>query len=302
MMDSLSPVLAEVGLADTRDIMPGLPQKIVLDVVNSINVTQDLERVQNGRSKLRHRLIDSITGAGAKRQKTVNENHTEAIRGLFDFAVGLAKSIELTKSAVIQINNQLQEVHRNIEYLATDVYELHDRLEQHIDWSQQRIHQLQEAITQVAIEERANKHLERVIDKWAAGRLNQYSPLSQLYVVIDDLYWGNFGELCKIYPDSQACKESIDHAQDKLLIQLQTQMKTQAPIELAKWIPGEQSISPEEQLTLSYMGDWANRHQHFPRTATSVSNAPTVGIPFQFDCALAVGRMWKQSMEARLHA
>jgi hypothetical protein len=300
-MDSLSLVLAEVGLADTRDVMPGLPQKIVLDIVNSINVVQDIERIQCKRSRLRHRLIDSITGAGANRQKAVNENHTEAIRGVFDFAVGLAKSIEFTNSAVTEINKQLQKVHNNIEDLATDVYELHERLKQHIDWSQQRINQLQEAVTQVAIEERANKHLERVIDKWAAGRLGQYSPLSQLYIVIDDLFWGCFGELCKSYPDSQACKESMDHAQDKLLIQLQAQMQTQAPIELAKWIPGKQMLSREEQLTLAYMGDWTNRHQYFPRTATSVCDEPAIGIPLQFDCALAVGRMWKQSMEVRLH-
>jgi len=300
-MDSLNPVLAEAGLADSRDVMPGLPHKIVLDIVNSINVAQDIERIQSGRNKIRHRLMDSITGVASKRQKVVNENNSEAIRGLFDFAVGLAKSIEMTTSAVTQVNNQLHEVHRNIGYLATDVCELHERLEQHIDWSRHRIGQLQKALTQITTEQRAHAHLERVVDKWTAGRFDQYSPLSQLYLVIDDLYWGDFGELCKCYPGSQACKESISHAQDKLLIQLQSKMETKDPIELAKWIPDKQIISQEEQRTLAYMGDWTNKHQHFPLTATNVSSFPTVGIPLQFDCALAVDRMWKQSMETRLH-
>lgn len=300
-MNSLKSVLVESGLADSRNVMPGLPHKIVLDVVNSINVAQDIERVQSDRNKIRHRLMDSITGVASKRQKAVNENNTEAIRGLFDFAVGLAKSIELTTSVLTQVNNQLHEVNQHIEYLATDICELHGRLEQYIDWSQQRIAQLQETLTQIATEQRAHTHLERVVDKWAAGRLNQYSPLSQLYLVIDDLYWGNFGELCKCYPDSQACKDGIRHAQDKLLIQLQSNMETKASIELAKWMPDKQILSQEEQRTLAYMGDWTNKHQHFPLTATNVSSSPTIGVPLQFDCALAVERMWKQTMETRLH-
>ncbi|BDQ36830.1 hypothetical protein SYK_11900 [Pseudodesulfovibrio nedwellii] len=288
-------------MADTIDVMPGLHQKIVLDVVNSINVAQDVERVQSNRSRIRHRLMDSITGAGGRRQNAINENHTEAIRGLFDFAVELTKSIELTNSVTTQINKQLVEVHKNIKDLALGVCEINDRLEQFIGWSEQRIGQLEERLKETSIEHSAHTHLERAFAKWAAGRLNQYSPITQLYLVIDDLYWGDFGELCKRYPDSQACKNNIGHAQDKLLIQLHTIMETESQIELPKWVTGSHNIPPKEQQSLSYMGDWATKHLHFPRTATNISGSPTVGVPLQFDCAFAVTRMWKQSMEIRLN-
>jgi hypothetical protein len=92
--------------SEISKIMPCIVDKFVIEIANSIQVSQDHVRVQSTRLGKVARLVDGFTGAGAKRQQQINQNLTTGLNSAFEWLNTLTKELTLGFSA-IQVANHL---------------------------------------------------------------------------------------------------------------------------------------------------------------------------------------------------
>ena len=105
-------------MKEVSQLLPCLADKFVIEIANSIQVSQDHVRVQSTRLGKVARLVDSFTGVGAKRQQQINQNLTTGLDAAFEWLNSLTKELTLGFSAIQLANQKITEVQDAVTDLA----------------------------------------------------------------------------------------------------------------------------------------------------------------------------------------
>jgi hypothetical protein len=255
-----------------RTLHPQLTEKAIVDYVNGLEVLDDHLRFRDQTNKkFLTRIWDSITGRTEQRKQIIDRNITTSLetvsfwlqdiqlyQGKSDIAVArLAGKLKETRTGVMRLQERHNELAANVQVIAQDVDQLQIQVQD--QWIQ-----LKSKIRQVDAGRLASAHLEQVFDKWQAERLNSYPPLVRLYIVIDELHWGNFGTYCR----SQFGTSEVHQLMEQLLHKALFQMKQDLGGDVSQLMLPEEWLSPimdlpeESREVLSYLSNWAD-----PQTA-----------------------------------
>lgn len=251
---------------------PSLPEKFVVDFANGIAVTRDHLRVQNERTGMGQRLWDGLTGKAHRRQAGINASLADGVDGALRWLTELSGAVAHSNTALSRVQARVQALQDNLAQLAhysADTRDLLSQLDQRLSTQTEA---LGREVARLSIEQRAERHLSQVFDKWAAGTLRMLPPLARLSASLEDLYWGDFGSLCQARHDPVLCASLLRQLAHKAIIQLNKDV-TDTNGRLGERLDTQYWLAPPETVpgpvpthdaldALQYLGDWAKPDTH----------------------------------------
>lgn len=251
--------------SEISKIMPCIVDKFVIEIANSIQVSQDHVRVQSTRLGKVARLVDGFTGAGAKRQQQINQNLTIGLNSAFEWLNTLTKELTLGFSAIQVANQKITEVQDAVTDLAGFSVETRYLLEELSVNLHDRCDNLDERLSLVEAENKAERQITLLFKQWAAHDFDQISPLLRLYTVLERLYWGDFGDYYRQYHSDHKAKKLIQDLKQRIRLEAIQRLQVDTsigkndflhPLQWAKKNDRELSLDLKE--TYAYMGDWTD--------------------------------------------
>lgn len=267
--------------------MSFLPEKFVVDFANGIDVTRDHIRVQKKKEKFFSRMLDGFSGKSARRQNEINQSLADGVEGALKWLTELTSSVANTNYALTRVNNRVAEIQENLITLANYSADTRQKLETISAQIHSRIDHLSQEINRITKEQRADRQLQQVFNKWGAGKLDQFPPITKCYITLEELYWGDFGDVCRsqVEHDQKLIQSILSDLANRLIQKLikETETSAREPVKLSTWTHHKttsQQTSADWIEALSYAGDWAQPNsQPFVFTATQEPNQLPIFLP-----------------------
>lgn len=291
----------------TRD-HPQLTEKALVDFVNGLEVIDDHIRVREiANNKFVSRLWGDLNGENALRQQTIDQHVTESLKTVSTWLQYLQSQQIQSDLAITKIGNKLLETRQGVIILLEKHNALHHEVEKllvSMDNMNEKYSQLSIRLEQVDDGRLAAQHIEAVFDKWEAGGLNHYPVLIRLFLVFDELYWGDFGHYCRQCGlEHREIQRLTEQVKNKSLIQLKDDcLNNQLPTLTYDWqsyIKQELKNLPAEHCeVISYLTDEAvNDSMPMLWSLNQLANNPrhngllaSVNVPIVLNTQNAVNR------------
>lgn len=248
-------------------IMPCIADKFVIEIANSIHVSQDHIRVQSTKLNKMSRLVDSFTGASARRQNQVNDNLAQGLEGAFEWLNTLTNELNVGFSALKILNQKMTEVQDSVTDLAKFSLHTQGLLEQLTEKINHHISDLDQRLSLVEAESRAHREINLLFKQWQANHFQILSPLERLYTVLERLYWGEFGEYYRNYHSNPKAIKAVEDIKQTIYFEaikcLQSDMQIEVDEYLhpSQWLKRTTSLSVSIKESYAFMGDWTKDEQ-----------------------------------------
>ena len=253
--------------SEIKSIFPYVTDKAIIDFVNGLSTAKELNTVQQHRLSLQQRIFDNLSGKSAIRQTNINDHilsGLETCRGLFQ---ELSKDIEHHGVALLTLESSIQNLEKHLIKTINFAADFKDEFNAFALETQKGLDEIKHELNMQKRLTLAEQQMTRLMDKWAAGGLNQLSPIGRCYAVLDALYWGAFGNLVRLNNTQTA--EFLDNLQDKLIIRLQEDLGIERDQDLMRdeWLKLPENADQSLQDLLAYQGDWClSQAQNYPTT------------------------------------
>ena len=296
---------AQSSIVNLYKLHPQIEQKALFDHINGLEVVNDhLKFRSKANDKFFSRIWGIFTGQESERQQRIDENLSISLSTITAWIQGI--QIDKAESDIIisTLSDKLIETRERIIHIQNIQTNVLEQLSDfHLNFEHQ-LSKLQSKISDVDLAQLANSHLEQVFDKWKAGRLDQYPPLVRLFLVVDELYWGKFGEFCRKLHGEKKSEILQEQLIDKALVQIKQDISgnTYKLFITKEWLYPIQSLPDDTRQTIAYLSNWSNPQKtpitwairnaalpqdHFPR--------PRNRVPHVISCSQAVKHLTHES-------
>lgn len=252
----------------TRD-HPQLADKALVDFINGLEVIDDHIRVREQKnSQFFSRIWGDLNGESALRQQTIDQHVTESLKTVSTWLQCLQSQQIQSDLGIAKVAEKLLETRKGVMLLL----DKHNGLQQQVnnilismDEMNIKYSQLSIKLEQVDKGRLASQHLEAVFDKWEVGDFNHYPVLIRLYLVFDELYWGDFGNYCRHCGlEHYEIKRLIEQVEHKSLIQLKKDWQYGSIFDWQAHIKNDlQQLSGEYLEVIAYLTNQAC-HEKMP--------------------------------------
>lgn len=237
---------------EIQAIFPYVSDKAMIDFVNGLHVAQELNAVQQSRHTLSTRFLDSLSGNGKMRQDNINDHMIHGLESCLGLFQELSHDMERHGVALLALEHSIQNLENSQIKMVHHVLDLKNAVAEHKNELSDLKYELNANKRLILAEQQMN----RLMDKWAAGGLNQLSPIGRCYAVLDALYWGAFGNHLR---NDKNTSEFMDNLRDKLIIRLQNDLNISRDKDLIRdeWLRLPENTDAQLQTILAYQGDWS---------------------------------------------
>ncbi len=268
---------------DLTQILSCLPEKFVVDFANGIDVAQDHIRVQRNRTGYFNRIYDGFTGQGVQRQIEINASLTDGVDGALKWLTELTGSIAKSNYAIVKVNERIGTLLRDVTSLMHYSADTRRQLEDLSSSLNARCNLLALDLARVDFEQRAERQLEQVFNKWAAGKLGAFSIAGRCYATIEELYWGDFGDFCRTH-NNRVRQGFIDDLIHRAMWQLSidSNESINQRVSTHHWLapPANQKFGNDTREALAYLGDWSKpEYQPFVFTTSQFPEELPLALP-----------------------
>ncbi len=239
-----------------------LPEKFVVDFANGIDVTRDHIRVQNNRTSFSARLYDGFTGQGSRRQAEINASLADGVEGALVWLTELTESVARSNLALTRVNQRVASIQTAIARVANYSADTRTQIENLSQQIHVRMDRFSAELIRIAAEQRAEQQLERVFNKWAAGRFATFSNAGRCYAALEELRWGAFGDFCRTAEDQMARNSFLEDLANRVIEQMRVDAdlsKATARIPVDTWLaaPATRETVMDAPEALAYLGNWS---------------------------------------------
>jgi hypothetical protein len=158
-------------LQEKESKIPIITDKILVDLVNSIQVNDDLISFRQ-KQGLFGQFFDSLTGADRKRQLAIDKNVNIAMQSLHSWVLDIANNLNVSNNAIITIEEKLIETRQAIRNQRQDINLLQDivnQLKHRVDNHEHRILKLEQRVYRTEVQHR----IEDAIATWQSKQTYQ---------------------------------------------------------------------------------------------------------------------------------
>lgn len=234
-----------------------LPEKFIVDFANSIDVVRDHTRTQKGQSFM-DRFLSGLIGNDVRRQQSVNASLADGIEGSLRWLTELTKSVVKSNLAISKVS---ETVNNLMQHTATIVsFSLDTR--KTLEFFQKELESFQEEINRINIRLDGESHVDAVMNRWKAGKFQQFSLAGRAYVALEELRWGAFGDLLR-ESDEQQFEKLVDDLINQVVTQLVHDIRTddkQARYPAEYWLQGTEDTLFRDGL--AFLGNRYTRRNH----------------------------------------
>ena len=185
-------------LSAQRRYHPQLTEKALIDLVHGLEVVGDHLRCRDTRSFVR-RIWYAITGRAAREQYLIDINlktGLEAITaGVQDIQAFQAKS----DLALTVVTEKLTETRTALGRQAAR----QSGLEKALSQMQQDLDGLTQRVNKLEARSKADDQVTLLLQQWEERMSRTRSPIVQIFLTIDELWWGDFGRYCRLVRDTE---------------------------------------------------------------------------------------------------
>jgi hypothetical protein len=151
--------------------IPIITNKILVDLVNSIQVNDDLISFRQKRG-LFGQFFDNLTGADRKRQLAIDKNVNIAMQSFHSWVLDIANNLNVSNNAIITIEEKLIETRQAIRNQRQEINVLQDivnQLQHKVEDHEHRILKLEQRVYRTEVQHR----IEDAIAAWQSKRTYQ---------------------------------------------------------------------------------------------------------------------------------
>lgn len=159
------------SLQDLQQQVPIVSDKVLVDLVNGIQVNDDLIRFRQNRGFI-GRLFDGVTGSDLDRQILIDRNCNVGMKSLHQWVLAIADNLrisnialEITQTKLLETRNALRNHRQEIDILKQITEHLQIQLNDH----EQRIHNLEQRVYRIETIQK----IDAIITAWKSGRTYQ---------------------------------------------------------------------------------------------------------------------------------
>jgi hypothetical protein len=210
---------------------PQLKEKAIVDFINGMEVNGDLIRVREEvNSGFISRIWQDITGDSHTRQQQIDKNMEAGLHAVSDWLQVLQSNQVKSDLAITTVSQKLIETRQGLMRLQAHHKDLKvqvDGLMIYVEQLDGKFSDLKNKLYQVDAGRLATQQMDAVYDKWQVGKLDEYPLLVRLYLVLDEMYWGDFGTYCRQYKvNTDEIERLIEQVKNKAIIQMKEDMKS----------------------------------------------------------------------------
>ena len=252
------------SLQDLQQQVPIISDKILVDLVNGIQVNDDLIRFRQNRGFI-GRLFDGITGSDHDRQILIDSNLNVGMKSLHQWVLALADNLrisnialEITQTKLLETRNALRNHRQEIDILKQITEHLQIQLNDH----EQRIHNLEQRVYRIETIQK----IDAIIVAWKSGRTYQgFHWAVQIAFVIREIVDFALSDYERMTGDRLLRRQIIDQliaASNQIpdncfslitLLNLAHQETTSDRLELAQALLEVRSLPPARLAEIPYL-------------------------------------------------
>ena len=252
------------SLQDLQQQVPIVSDKVLVDLVNGIQVNDDLIRFRQNRGFI-GRLFDGVTGSDRDRQILIDSNLNVGIRSLHQWILSLADNLrisnialEITQTKLLETRNALRNHRQEIDILKQITEHLQIQLNDH----EQRIHNLEQRVYRIETIQK----IDAIIVAWKSGRTYQgFHWAVQIAFVIREIVDFALSDYERMTGDRLLRRQIIDQliaASNQIpdncfslitLLNLAHQETTSDRLELAQALLEVRSLPPARLAEIPYL-------------------------------------------------
>lgn len=278
-MSSHEPITAT---SDIVRVLPCLPEKFIVDFANGIDVARDHLRVQKQRSGFGARLLDGFTGKSARREAAINASLADGVESSLRWLTELTNSLAKSNYAIERVNYQVNQINQHVTVLAGYSAETRRQLEEFSVQMETRCKAMESEIGRIDFIQKSQLHLDHVLSKWTSGRYHSFSLSGRCYAVLDELYWGPFGDYCRSQPGAERQRfiETLANKSIDLLAR-DADASPLARLDTQAWLakPHGSHVLLDASEALAYLGDWSTEDSPFVYSATQAPRVMPIHLP-----------------------
>lgn len=247
--------------ADTELLQrhPQFNDKALIDWINGLEVVDDHLRVRSKEKSFLGRVFDLATGTTERRQQHVDQNLHAGLSAAFSGLQDLQRHAARSDLAVEIITDKLTETRAGVMRMNAKFTEQFDAVWQKMDAIVAnygpRLASLELRTARLERLDLVDAHIEFVLSKWSAGHYQSFSLLERLFVVCNELQWGDFGDFQRqlsrqAMPDPRG-QRMLETVRNKLTAQMRRDCgDSDLPRPMAVWLHAQHHRAPQENHTL----------------------------------------------------
>ena len=239
-------------LLTQRSYHPQLTEKAAIDLVNGLEVVDDHLRCRSTRP-LVERVWYATTGRASREQYLIDINlktGLEAVTALVQDIQAFQAKRDLALTVVTEKLTETRNVLGRQAARQAGLEKALSQMQQDLDGLTQRVHKLEvrnEADAQVAL----------LLDQWEERMSRIRSPLVQIFLTIDELWWGDFGRYCRLARDPEDSDKFIEISRRKLAKCFAAKLKRNAYdfIAVETLLSSVEKVPDEQREIVCYLAD-----------------------------------------------
>ncbi|MEL6400787.1 MAG: diguanylate cyclase regulator RdcB family protein, partial [Cyanobacteria bacterium J06626_4] len=151
--------------------------------------------------------------------------------------VSLSEKLKETRSAVMRLSNNLSQLNGRLSCLQ-------DSLQFQLTSLNERVHRVE-----------AKNHVDFVVDKWRNGLWDKYPPLISLYLLVEELHWGDFGVYRRAVNANSKVHELIQYLCNQIfrIIEEELDLPKNNLFIVSDWLKSDVDLSDEQRDMLIFL-------------------------------------------------
>lgn len=241
---------------------PQIKDKLVYDLVNGIDTTKDLNRTFKEKRSCLSRIVNFVNGKDELRQANINENLQFGLQACTSWLTELSHDMANHAHGMMLINQSVEDIHDKLGDITDYVADFKDEyleFEAKVRDSFDHVHSRLKALE-------VQDQIAALFDAWSADSFIALSPLERSFLVLDRLYWGDYGAHIRTNIENTAMLKTLkERTLHKLIDQLKKDLGAKDKkqiIHINEWlsIDSTQKTNSSLRQALSYQGDWSDPH------------------------------------------
>lgn len=250
----------------TQDNIPIYSNKVLIDLVGSIQVNQDLIDFRQNQGFL-GQILNNVTGADYQRQLRIDDNFSKGMQSLHNWILGIVENFNISNHAITIVEKKLLEARQAIrnhrqemDFFASISKQLQTRIENYED----RLRHLEARVYHTE----AQNKIDRIISAWSANRTYQtFHWTIQIACIVREIVDYILYDYERItakdtelrqYIINKLLRESINTIPDHFvplseLLNLAHNQTSDEILEIASYLLEVHSIPPERLTQIPYL-------------------------------------------------
>lgn len=252
-----------------------LTDKMIVDFVNGLDTAKELNHKAMMPNSFLRRNLSLISGRSQQSQANINDHMIAGLEACQNYFQEVMLSQQGHTHALVDIYQKLKSTQLQAAELTHYVLDFRQQIES-------TLYSIEGRLDKIESYHNADIQMKFVLSKLKAEKFSKLPLLSQCYVVLDTLYWGDFGLHLRTYHNQDTKRELLSTLENELIATFKQNLNIGAKTDLHinQWLelPNTKEETYALQEALSYQGDWSiDNYEYFPMTfmATQYNQLPS---------------------------